>query len=100
MHDHDIGDANVERLLEAAYKPEPITVVFAKQVQDAMCAAARARSEEPDEDRKERKVRRRLGWAMGLAASVASLARRDELARPAETGIPTSLLMRWEISFT
>ena len=36
----------------------------------------------------------------GLAASVASLASRDELARPADTGSFTSRRIRWQISFT
>ena len=30
MHDHQIGDANIERLLEAAYQPEPMDAAFAK----------------------------------------------------------------------
>ena len=36
----------------------------------------------------------------GLAASVASLASRDEFASPADTGNFTSCKIRWQISFT
>ncbi|HEV3025509.1 MAG TPA: VIT domain-containing protein, partial [Pirellulales bacterium] len=130
MHDHNIGDANVERLLETAYKPEAVDAAFAMQVEDEMCVAARAvasgvtcapeawpglrYSEAPadpevttlaskapvsattasgaseylspghpnavgvhattltDNDPKLQIIRRRLGWAMGLAASLAA----------------------------
>ena len=40
MQRQDIADANVERLLEAAYKPEPVDTAFANQIEEAMCAAA------------------------------------------------------------
>src|SRR4029079_15656096 len=43
MQHQDIGDANVERLLQA-YKPEPVDTAFARQVEDEMCAAALAAS--------------------------------------------------------
>lgn len=72
MRDQDIGDLNVERLLGSAYKPEPVDAAFAAEVTGAMCAAARASASSTDEDAKLLVLRKRLGWAMGLAASVAA----------------------------
>ena len=112
MHDHNIADTNVERLLEAAYIPEPIDAAFAKQLEAELCDTAAKQagarpgwpglrySEAPEGDVAAtgaseypqgpghtlqdaghtsgnpppplHHIRRRLGWAMGLAASVAA----------------------------
>src|SRR5712692_9928695 len=66
----DVGDRNVERLLGAAYKPEDVDADFARSLTGKLCAAARALA--ADDPR--RVLRRRLGWTMGLAASVAVVA--------------------------
>src|SRR4051812_26473888 len=75
MHDHDIGDVNVERLLGTAYNPEAVDPAFVKQIEEEMCAAALAGCQAqilPKEEPGQRIIRRRLGWAMALAASVAA----------------------------
>src|SRR5262245_46557793 len=73
----DVGEHNVERLLGAAYRPEDPDPQFARQLTARLCAAARAgrpaEAPRPDDERW-RPVRRRLGWAMALAASVAVVA--------------------------
>ena len=72
----DVGEHNVERLLGAAYRPEGPDPQFARQLTGRLCAAARAgKPAEPrPDDERWRPVRRRLGWAMALAASVAVVA--------------------------
>src|SRR5438045_1697823 len=101
MHEPDpraglgnVGEQNVERLLGAAYRPEDPDPEFARRLTARLCAAAAAPANGraapaagPDEDRRLRAARRRLGWAMGLAASVAAVAllwyafqRRAEMA--------------------
>ena len=74
--DPDVGDRNVERLLGAAYKPEDVDPEFARTLTGKLCAAARtlAATRTPTDDERRRILRRRLGWAMGLAASVAAVA--------------------------
>lgn len=77
---HDIGDKNVERLLAEAYRPVGIDPGFVQETQDKLLAAAQelacARQQvvsltpaRPARDYTT--VRRRLGWAMGLAAALA-----------------------------
>src|SRR5262245_44386535 len=83
MHNSNIGDANVERLLERAYRPESVDTVFAREIEERMCAEAAQISRaagaseylspgQPYASARERVIRRRLGWAMGLAASLAA----------------------------
>src|SRR5438128_655376 len=71
-----VGDQNVERLLGTAYKPEDVDANFARDLTGKLCAAARtlAATRTPTDDERRRILRRRLGWAMGLAASVAAVA--------------------------
>ncbi len=81
MNHSDVGEHNLERLLGTAYKPESADPVFAQTVEEYLCAVAQdlaagraqppspAKPSLPDEIRL-RRLRRRLGWAMGLAASV------------------------------
>jgi ferric-dicitrate binding protein FerR (iron transport regulator)/predicted Zn-dependent protease len=75
MQPHDIGDLNVERLVGASYKPEQPDPQFVAQLHARLQAAARSRApaQQPDQEHL-RKIRRRLGWAMALAACVAGVA--------------------------
>ena len=41
MSHHDIADQNVERLLVAAYKPEPIDPAFVLETEEKLLSAAR-----------------------------------------------------------
>ncbi len=71
----DVGAENVGRLLEASYRPEDPDPEFARALTARLCAAARgatAPSSAPaPSSERWHGVRRRLGWAMALAASVA-----------------------------
>jgi ferric-dicitrate binding protein FerR (iron transport regulator)/tetratricopeptide (TPR) repeat protein len=80
-HEPDTGDRNVERLLATAYQPEAPDADFVKSLEAQLCVTARdlaARAAHagpaPAEDVRLRAVRRRLGWAMGLAAAMAVVA--------------------------
>jgi len=78
----DVGDRNVERLLGAAYKPEDIDADFARVLTGKLCSVARDLAAERTptatptvtEERRRAVLHQRLGWAMGLAASVAAVA--------------------------
>ena len=76
MQSHNIGDQNIERLLEAAYQPALANPQFVKDVAANMQAAAQSLAGRvpprpaPDPEHL-RKIRWRLGWAMAVAASAA-----------------------------
>ncbi|MCI0684634.1 MAG: FecR domain-containing protein, partial [Gemmataceae bacterium] len=80
MSQHDIADQNVERLLVAAYRPEPIDPAFVLETEEKLLTAARTESSaraslravgvEPDANLM--RIRRRLSWAM-IAATVAAV---------------------------
>lgn len=79
MNKLPIADHNVERLLREAYEPEPIDPAFVAELEARLCAAASSQAAalttpppRAAEDQRLRRVRRRLGWAMGLAASLAA----------------------------
>jgi ferric-dicitrate binding protein FerR (iron transport regulator) len=75
--DHPVGDMNVERLLGASYKPEQPDAAFVQTVQARMRAAAQtlaARAPAPAVPDHVQRLRRRLGWAMAVAATVAAVA--------------------------
>src|SRR5262249_2385406 len=78
MQPHHIGDVNVERLLGASYKPEAPDAACVEGLRARVEATARALADRAPAPRPEeehlRKVRRRLGWAMALAAAVAGVA--------------------------
>jgi ferric-dicitrate binding protein FerR (iron transport regulator) len=75
----DIGEQNVGRLLACSYHPEDPDPQFARDLTARLRAAAaragstRPSNSPPDEERW-RPVRRRLGWAMGLAACLTVVA--------------------------
>ncbi len=92
---HDVAEHNIERLLSAAYQPEAVDPAFMQSVEEAMCRKARHLAEQrgnhpasaPDEQLNYGSMRRRLGWAMAIAACLAFLAlvlyaRRDRPSRP------------------
>ncbi len=74
MTPQDIADRNVERLLEVAYKPEPVDPAFVRETEEKLLAAARLQAERlqpvPADTAKLARVRRRLSWAMAAAAAV------------------------------
>jgi len=76
MELHDIGNSNVERLVGTSYKPELPDPEFVKGVTARMQAAALAMAAQAPGPQEEHlyKVRRRLGWAMAVAACAASVA--------------------------
>lgn len=75
---NDVGDRNLENLLAQAYRPEAPEPGFLRETEDKLLAAARTQAARralekypapPPADLQ--RLRRRLGWAMALAASVA-----------------------------
>lgn len=71
----DIADRNVERLLETAYRPEPIDPAFVAEIEEKLLAAAKGRVQQlpvlPGSNPRYRVVRRRLGWALSAVAAAA-----------------------------
>ncbi len=69
----DIGARNIERLLESAYKPEPIDPGFAAQLEEEMADLAQqlAAARTAASPARLRLIRRRLGWGMALAGAAA-----------------------------
>jgi ferric-dicitrate binding protein FerR (iron transport regulator) len=74
----DVADHNVERLIEASYKPEVPDPAFVRQLEDLLCATAQANTPSkvpakvlPIRPSAPGTSRRRLGWSLALAASIA-----------------------------
>src|SRR5262245_65686365 len=77
----DIAERNLERLLNSAYRPEAADPHFVQSVTEYLCdmakehaakraPAAPATQMSPAEDARLRRLRRRFGWGMAIAASV------------------------------
>src|SRR5262245_60686845 len=77
----DIAERNLERLLNSAYRPEAADPHFAQSVTEYLCdvakeeaakraPAAPAPQTSPAEDARLRRLRRRFGWGMAIAASI------------------------------
>jgi ferric-dicitrate binding protein FerR (iron transport regulator) len=69
----DVVEQNLERLLEKAYKPEVPDAEFVQRVRDRLAAAARDRAP-ATLPRRWPNLRRRGGWILAAAASLAGLA--------------------------
>src|SRR5262245_12890856 len=78
--DADVGDRNIERLLETAYRPEAVDPDFAAGLTEQLCSAAadladtRPADHPPADAARWRPVRRRLGALMAVAAGLAGVA--------------------------
>src|SRR5262245_54090942 len=77
MSHHDIADQNVERLLVAAYRPEPIDPAFVVETEEKLLKAAQTESSsrasllKMEPDARLSRIRRRLSWVM-IAAAVSA----------------------------
>jgi len=76
MSHHDIADRNVERLLGAAYRPEPIDPAFVLETEEKLLCGARAEAAihqvSSAEVARLMRIRGRMSLAMAAAAAVAA----------------------------
>jgi ferric-dicitrate binding protein FerR (iron transport regulator)/tetratricopeptide (TPR) repeat protein len=78
-----VGDSNIERLVSQAYRPEEPDAEFVRRVQAELGAAARQMAQErapavafcaEPVDPRIRVLRRRMAWALGVAAALSGVA--------------------------